>query len=68
MQQKHKLMHQKQLKEVGSSHKDAPDALLPVHASSGLRCKKNCLTLHAAPIIPKGHVTCHMMLHRNLQK
>ena len=28
-------MHQKQLKEVGFSHKDAPDASLPAHASSG---------------------------------
>ena len=27
-------MHQVQLKEVGSSHEDAPDALLPVCASS----------------------------------
>ena len=35
IQQKHKLTHQKKVKEVGSSHKDAPDASLPVHASSG---------------------------------
>ena len=35
MWQNHKLMHQKQLKEVGFSHKDAPDALLPAHALSG---------------------------------
>ena len=35
MWQKHKLTHQKQLKEVGSSHKDAPDASLLACASSG---------------------------------
>ena len=28
-------MHQKLLKEVGSSHKDAPEISLPVHALSG---------------------------------
>ena len=35
MWQKHKLMHQKQLKEVCSSHKDALDTSLPVRALSG---------------------------------
>ena len=33
-QQKHKLMCEVQLKEVGSSHEDAPDVSLPAHALS----------------------------------
>ena len=32
--QKHKLTHEIQLKEVGSSHEDAPDVSLHAHASS----------------------------------
>ena len=35
MQQKHKSTHQRQLKEVGSSHKDTPDVSLPAHALGG---------------------------------
>ena len=34
MWQTHKVMHQKQLKEVSSNHEDASDAALPVHTLS----------------------------------
>ena len=34
MWQKLMIMHQIQLKEVGSNHEDTPDVSLPVHASS----------------------------------
>ena len=62
---KHKLMHQKQLKEVGSSHKDTPDMLLPAHALSGPTARMSqvyqepptIVPLCVAPFIPKGHMT-----------
>ena len=65
--QKHKLMREVQLKEVGSSHEDAPDASLPAHALSDptaqmSQVKKTNPYYMQPPFIPNGHVTCCMCL------
>ena len=54
-------MHQAQLKEVGSSHEDAPETLQPAHASNDSTALKSQVQevpiTVCSPIILNGHIT-----------